>query len=312
MLPNGTTFPEVASNLTRSHSNGSLGSTGRPPRAKSSNSLKSFFRCGSEPHVLEEFEPSFHDPSVRDPSHKGRGDYSNHADVNIIADIDSYVEFAHLTPMSVARQRQQQSLAAQKRQHQQQQASAQLQQPPYASPFAQPNLARDSSDSATSSVYMQDNTMQVVGNGQQTVQHQDHTTHAGDQIPNSHRNQQKVSKHNSGILRTVSKGSIEEGPSPAHGSKQSTVHNVPPLGRRSSLGDRRNSIGEKMLRTLSRNSLGPRQDSVQLERVSATHYGGQTATMVPVRMGSGPPVKMIVDPTTHAEAGFRQRRPVEG
>ena len=108
MLPPGTTFPDVASRLTRSTSNGSMGSGGKPVRTKSvqrTNSFMSFFRCGSEPIVLEEFEPSFHDPSVRDPSTRGRGDYSNHADVNIIADVDSYVEFAHLSPMSVARKR---------------------------------------------------------------------------------------------------------------------------------------------------------------------------------------------------------------
>ena len=59
---------------------------------------------------------------------------------------------------------------------------------------------------------------------------------------------------------------------------------------------------------LSRVSLGARPMSGHLDRVSATHYGAETPSMVPVRMGSGPPDKMIVDPTTHAEAGFRRRR----
>ena len=312
MLPSSTTFPEVAANLTRSHSNGSLGSAGRPPRAKSSGGLKSFFKCGSEPAVLEEFEPSFHDPSVRDPSHRGRGDYSHHADVNIIADVDSHVEFAHLSPMSVARQRQQQQKQLQLQQQQQQQVTAQPQQT-YVSPFAQP-LARDSSDSASSSIYFQDNSTHASGNDRQALRHQDYTTHAGGQIPPGHQNLQKVSKNNSGILRTFSRGSVEEELTPPYGSKQSTVHNVTPLGRRSaadkriSLGERRNSIGDKVLRTLSRNSLGPRQDSVHLEKVSATHYGGQTPNLVPLRQGSGPPEKMIVDPTTHAVGNFKQRR----
>ena len=325
MLPSGTTFPEVASSLVHSASSGSLGSAGRPKpsRVKSSSGLKSFFGCGSEPSVLEEFEPSFHDPTVRDPSQRGRGDHSNHANVNILADIDSYVEFAHLSPMSVARQRQQQ---------QQQPTAQQHQQPPqqtYASPFAQPNLARNSSDSASSSVYIQDNGPHANGDGQQPLRHMDYTTHAGGQMPTPYagrtvppgqRNLQSVFKTNSGLLRTSSRGSVQEEATPQQAPKQSTVHKVPVLGKRGNHGDsKRKSMADKMLsRTslgarprsgnLGRVSLGARPKSGQLERISATHYGGEVPSMVPVRMGSGPPDKMIVDPTTHAEAGFRRRR----
>ena len=313
MLPSGTTFPEVASTLTHSPSEGSLGSARRPTRAKSSSGLKSFFRCGSEPSVLEEFEPSFHDPTVRDPSQRGRGDYSNHANVNILADIDSYIEFAHLSPMSVARQRQQQQPSA-TAQQQQPQMPAQLPQT-YVSPFAQANLGRDSSESASSSVYIQDKGPHAIEEGQQPLRHMDYTTHAGGQMPTTHagrhvppgqRNLQSIFNTNSGILRTGSRGSTEEEVAPQYGPKQSTVHNVPVLGKKASLGDsKRKSTGDK---ALSRTSLGSRSNSVHLERVSATHYGGQVPSMVPVRMGSGPPDKMIVDPTTHAEAGFRRRR----
>ena len=318
MLPSGTNFPDVASSLVHSVSSGSLGSAGRPSRVKSSSGLKSFFGCGSEPSVLEEFEPSFHDPTVRDPSQRGRGDHSNHANVNILADIDSYVEFAHLSPMSVARQRQQQQPTAQ--QHQQ------LPQQTYVSPFAQPNLARNSSDSASSSVYIQNNGPHANGDGQQPLQHMDYTTHAGGQMPAIHagravppgqRNLQSVFKTNSGLLRTSSRGSVQEEATPQQASKQSTVHNVPVLGKRGNHGDsKRKSMADKVP---SQTSLGARPQSgnlgrvslgarPKLERISATHYGGELPSMVPVRMGSGPPDKMIVDPTTHAEAGFRQRR----
>jgi len=130
------------------------------------------------------------------------------------------------------------------------------------------------------------------------VQHRDHTTHAGDQIPQARLSLQRPSKN--GIMRTLSRGSIDDELTPPFGAKQSNVHNVPPLGRR-------NSIGDKIVRAVSRKSLGARPDNGDLARVSATHYGGQTPTMVPVR-SSGPPEKMIVDPTTHAEASFRQRQ----
>jgi len=290
MLPPGTTFPDVASRLTRSTSNGSMGSGGKPVRTKSvqrTNSFMSFFRCGSEPIVLEEFEPSFHDTSVRDPSTRGRGDYSNHADVNIIADVDSYVEFAHLSPMSVARKRHHQ--IPNQQQHQQ-----------LPSPFQQPNLARGSgsSDLSTSSSMFVDNSTHA-GQPHQAppVQHRDHTTHAGDQIPQARLSLQLLSKN--GIMRTLSRGSIEDELTPPFGAKQSNVHNVPPLGRR--------SIGDKIVRAVSRKSLGAMPDNGDLARVSATHYGGQTPTMVPVR-STGPPEKMISDPTTHAEASFRRRQ----
>ena len=319
MLPSGTNFPEVASSLVHSHSSGSLGSAARPSRVKSSSGLKSFFGCGSEPSVLEEFEPSFHDPTVRDPSQRGRGDHSNHANVNILADIDSYVEFAHLSPMSVARQQQQR----------QQQPQQQQPQQTYVTPFAQPNLARDSSDSASSSVYIQDNGPHANGDGQQPLRHMDYTTHAGNQMPPAHagrtippgqRNPQSIFQTNSGLLRTSSRGSAQEEAAPQHAPRQSTVHNVPVLGKRESFGDsKRNSMADKVLtRTslgarpksgnLSRVSLEAQPKNGHLERISATHYGAEMPSMVPVRMGSGPPDKMIVDPTTHAAAGFRRRR----
>ena len=307
MLPSGTNFPEVASSLVHTPSSGSFGSAGRPSRVKSSSGLKSFFGCGSEPSVLEEFEPSFHDPTVRDPSQRGRGDHSNHANVNILADTDSYIEFAHLSPMSVARQQQQQPSAQQQPQT--------LPQQTYVSPFAQPNLARDSSDSASSSVYIQDHGAHANGDGHQALRHMDYTTHAGGQMPTTHagrtippgqRNMQTVFKTNSGLLRTSSRSSAQEEATLQHAPKQSTVHNVPVLGKKGSLGDsKRKSMGDKVL---SRTSLGDRRNSGHLERVSATHYGAETPSMVPVRLGSGPPDKMIVDPTTHAEAGFRRRR----
>ena len=320
MLPSGTNFPEVASSLSHSPSNGSLGSAGRPSRGKSSSSLKSFFGCGSEPSVLEEFEPSFHDPTVRDPSQRGRGDHSHHANVNILADIDSYVEFALLSPMSVARQRQQQQLPVQRQQQQQlpaqsQQQQQQQQQQSLVSPFAQQDLARDSSDSASSSVYIQDGRTSATGDGQQQLRHMDYTTHAGGQIPTTHvgraippgqRSLQNIFKTDSGLLRTGSRGSIDGEAAPQHAPKQSTVHNVPVLGRKENHGDaKRKSMGD---RVLHRVSLGARPKSGHLERVSATHYGGQKPSMVPVRMGSGPPDQMIVDPTTHAAAGFRRLR----
>jgi len=305
MLPSGTNFPDVAARLTRSTSNGSVGSAGKPPRksVQKTSSFKSFFGCGSDPIVLEEFEPSFHDASVRDPSTRGRGDYSNHADVNIIADVDSYVEFAHLTPMSVAR----------KRHHE---PNGVVQQPQQlVSPFQQPNLAHasGSSDSASSAMFVDNSTHagQAAFGGAEDRELQrhslernkNHTTHAGGQLAPKPKPQRHHSKN--GILRTVSRGSVDEELTPPHGAKQSTVHNVPPLSRRSSIGD-------KVLNAVSRNSLGARTDSLHLERVSATHYGGQTPTMVPVRQGSGPPMKMIVDPTTHAEASFRHRQPGSG
>ena len=322
MLPSGTNFPEVASSLVHSPNSGSLGSAGRPSRVKSSSGLKSFFRCTSEPSVLEEFEPSFHDPTVRDPSQRGRGDHSNHANVHILADIDSYIEFAHLSPMSVARQQQQQQLSVQQQQQPQSQQT-------YVSPFAQPNLARDSSDSASSSVYIHDNGPHANGVGQQPLRHMDYTTHAGGQMPTTHagrtippgqRNLQSVSQSNTGLVRTSSRGSSQEEATAQHAAKQSTVHNVPVLGKRGNLGDsKRKSMGDKVLSrvslgarprsgNLSRISLGARPKSGHLDRISATHYGAETPSMVPLRMGSGPPDKMIVDPTTHAEAGFRRRR----
>ncbi|DBA79031.1 TPA: hypothetical protein ACH3X1_008894 [Trebouxia sp. C0004] len=291
MLPPGTTFPDVASHLTSSASNSSVGSGGKPVRTKPvqrTNSFLSFFRCGSEPVILEEFEPSFHDTSVRDPSTRGRGDYSNHADVNIIADVDSYVEFAHLSPMSVARKRHHQIPVQQ--QHQQ-----------LPSPFQQPDLAHGSgsSDLSTSSSMFVDNSTHA-GQPQQAprVQHRDHTTHAGDQIPQARLSLQRLSK--SGIMPTLSRGSIDDELTPPFGAKQSNVHNVLPLGRR-------NSIGNNIVRAVSRKSMGARPDNGDLARLSATHYGGQTPTVVPVR-STGPPDKMIVDPTTHAEASFRQRQ----
>ena len=287
MLPSGISFPEVASRLTHSTSNGSLGSAGRPPRAKPVQRSRCF-GCGSEPSVLTEFEPSFHDPSVRDPSTKGRGDYSNHADVDIIADLDSYVEYAHLSPMSVARRRRQQTATVQQPQQ-------------MVSPFQQASVGEPSgsSDSASSTMFVENSTYadQAVAESQ-PIRHRDHTTHAGDQIP-TNTYFQRPSKNN--IMRTFSRGSIDEQLTPPYGAKQSTVHNVPVLGKRI-------SIGEKMIRTLSRNSLGPRTPSVHLDKVSATHYGGQIDNMVPIRTGSGPPIQMIVDPTTHAEASFRQRQ----
>lgn len=314
LLPSGTTFPEVAASLTRTLSNGSLGSTLRPSRPKSSSSLKSFFRCGSEPSVLEEFEPSFHNPTVRDPSQRGRGDHSNHANVKILADVDSYVEFSHLSPMSVARQRQQQL---------QQPASLpeqQHQQPAYVSPFAQPNLARDSSDSASSSVYFQGKA--DADAQQQSLRHIDYTTHAGSQVlptpaggaqvPPGHRNMQSLFKDNSGLLRVGSRGSGKEELTPplAVGSRQSTVHNVPVLGTRSSRGEsKRKSIGDKLM--LNRSSLGSRQGSVHLERLSATHYGEFQAPVVGFgRRSSGSPESMVVDPImlTSQDGGFKKYR----
>lgn len=299
MLPPGASFPDVAANLTHStsSSNGSVGSGGKPMRHKPAQRSNSFLCCGSEPPtILTEFEPSFHDPSVRDPSTKGRGDYSNHADVNIIADVDSYVEFAHLTPMSVARNRHHAVHA------QQQQQQPQHQQQP--TPFQQPNLAQGSgsSDSASSAILVDNSTHAGRPQQPQPMQHKDYTTHAGDQIPPARVSLQRLSKNS--IMRTFSRGSIDEELTPPFSAKQSNVHNVQPLGRRKSVGD-------KVARAISRNSLGGRSnlgaDVEQLARVSATHYGGQSPTMVPVR-STGLPDEMIVDPTTHAEAGFRQRQ----
>ncbi|KAL3137957.1 hypothetical protein ABBQ38_005204 [Trebouxia sp. C0009 RCD-2024] len=306
LLPSCTTFPEVASSLSHSPSSGSLGSARRPSRPKSSSSLKSFFRCGSEPSVLEEFEPSFHDPSVRDPSQRGRGHHSNHANVNILADVDSYVEFAHLSPVSVARRQQQQQQPA---------ALPEQQQPAYVSPFAQPNLARDSSDSASSSVYFRS---KADGEAQQSLRHIDYTTHAGSQVPTTpaggaqvppgHRNMQSLFKDNSGLLRVGSRGSIKDEVTPSHGpgSRQSIVHHVPVLGTRGSRGDaKRKSINDKLL---NRSSMGSRQGSVHLERLSATHYGGG---QIPIgRLGSGSPEGMTVHPIllTSCDGGFKKYR----
>ena len=121
----------------------------------------------------------------------------------------------------------------------------------------------------------------------------DQTTHAGGQARPLL--QKKRSKTN-----VLGKKSFEN--ELPYSTKQSSVINVPPLGRR--------SIGERV-KALSRSSLDSRTGSGELDRVSATHYGGQTPTMVPVRSSTlGAPEQMIVDPTTHAEAGFRKRRSV--
>ena len=82
-----------------------------------------------------------------------------------------------------------------------------------------------------------------------------------------------------------------------------------PSGGYVSLERRTSSLGNgvsNVLRTLSRGSIGgSKEQNSNVEHVSATHFGGPP-TLVPVR-GSQPPEQMIVDPTTHAEANFRQR-----
>ena len=134
MLPHNTTFPDVAAQLTRSNS--SL-STSPPKSIKKASSLKTFFGCGSEPVVLQEFDASFHDPSIRDRSTRGKtGDHSNHCNVNIISDIDSYVEFSHLSPMSVSIKRQLWPAN------------------PTQSPFQQPEQPSPSSDSSGSTAFL--------------------------------------------------------------------------------------------------------------------------------------------------------------
>ena len=268
------------------------------------------FGCGEDPIVLDEYEPSFHDASVRDPSTKGRGDYSNHPDVNIIADVDSYIEFAHLSPATVT---QWQRID----QHQQQ---TQLGTKTPSLPQQQPNLSEGSasSDSTTSRMVIDDSTH--FGSGQNEARQRysldrgmDATTHAGSQVPahlqkRSNTDADAFTRHSidKGVMQAngLNRRSIEM--SQPYGAKQSTVHNVPPLGSR-------NSIGDKLATALGRNSLdhrtGSRTGSGELDRVSATHYGGQTPTLVPVRSSSlGPPEQMIVDPTTHAEARFRKRQ----
>lgn len=280
MLPHGTTFPDVASQLTRSYSNAS---TSPPKLIRKQSSLKSFFGCGSDPLVLEEFDPSFHDPSIRDRSTRGKtGDASQHCNVNIIADVDSYKEFSHLSPMSVSIKRQLWPA------------------PPAQSSFGQQQPERQSpmSDDSGSTTFLSegysmggDPTAPVgVANGVPS-----RPTHASYDRGNPasspmYRTSLDQITRTTDVNAALSRRSVE---GLAAAGRRPSLNNAP-LERRTS------SLGEGVLRAFSRKSIDAGQ-----EHVSATHFGGPPV-LVPVR-GSQLPESMIIDPTTHAEANFRKR-----
>lgn len=280
MLPHGTTFPDVASQLTRSYSNVS---TSPPKHIRKTSSLKTFFGCGSDPLVLEEFDPSFHDPSIRDRSTRGKtGDASQHCSVNIIADVDSYKEFSHLSPMSVSIKRQL--------------WPTQHTQLPVA--YQQAEQHSPSSDDSGSTTFLAEGYSMVTDPPAPVG------VARGSQLP-------RASMDRGSAVSPLYRTSLDQITRTADLTtvlNRRSIGGQAPMGRRASwnnapLERRNSSLGEgmtNMFRALSRGSI----DSGQ-EHVSATHFGGPP-TLVPVR-GSQLPEKMIIDPTTHAEANFRKR-----
>lgn len=295
MLPHGTTFPDVAAQLTRTNSSSYASS---PPKSvKKTSSLKNFFGCGSEPVVLQEFDASFHDPSIRDRSTRGKtGDLSNHCNVNIIADIDSYVEYSHLSPMSVSLKRQLWPAQTQSP-FQQQQAD-------------QPSPSSDSSGSTT---YMGEESGMIIdppaaAEGAMGASRPRPIRSSIDRrsldrglapVSPLYRNSLDIITRTTDMNAPLSRVSME---GQTRMARQPSGGYVPLERRTSSLGNGMSNV----LRTISRGSIGGTKEQVAgSEHVSATHFGGPP-TLVPVR-GNQPPEQMIVDPTTHAEANFRRR-----
>ena len=300
MLPHGTTFPDVAAQLTRTNSSSYASS---PPKSiKKTSSLKNFFGCGSEPVVLQEFDASFHDPSIRDRSTRGKtGDLSNHCNVNIIADIDSYVEYSHLSPMSVSIKRQLWPAPQTQSPFQHQQAD-------------QPSPSSDSSGSTTfmaEDAGMSTEPPAANGSGigtfrpegvRPSIDRRSLDRGLAPVSPLYRRSLDNITR-TTDMTRTLSKGSLtHDGQPQTHMARQPSGGYVPLERRTSSLGNGMSNV----LRTIRRGNLGGSKEQVTgSEHVSATHFGGPP-TLVPVR-GNQPPEKMIVDPTTHAEANFRRR-----